>query len=52
MKHLLLAKGLWEVVDGTEETAEDVTAAAHAESQKKSLKAFSTIVLAISTSQL
>ena len=31
MKHLLLAKGVWEVVDGTEELAEDATAAARAE---------------------
>lgn len=50
MKHLLLAKGLWGVVDGTEEPTED--AAACAEFQKKSQKAFSTVVLAISTSQL
>ena len=52
MKHLLLAKGVWEVVDGTEELAEDATAAARAEFLKKSQKAFSSIVLAIKTSQL
>ena len=52
MKHLLLAKGVWEVVDGTEELAEDATAAVRAEFSKKSQKAFSSIVLAIKTSQL
>ena len=52
MKHLLLAKGLWGVVDGTEEPAEDAAAEIHAEFRKKSQKAFSTIVLAISASQL
>lgn len=51
MKHLLHAKGLWVVVDGTEEPAEEATAATCAEFQKKSQKAFSTVVLAISTSQ-
>lgn len=50
MKHLLLAKGLWGVMDGTKEPTED--AAARAEFQKKSQKAFSTVVLAISTFQL
>ena len=52
MKHLLLAKGLWEVVDETEVLAEDAAAAVRAEFKKKSQKAFSTIVLGISTSQL
>ena len=52
MKHLLLAKELWGMVDGTETLAEDVTAAARTEFQKRSQKAFSTLVLAIGTSQL
>ena len=52
MKHLLLAKGLWGVVEGSEMLAEDANAAAHAEFQKKSQKACSSIVLAISTPQL
>ena len=52
MKHLLLAKELWGMVDGTETLAEDATAAARTEFQKRSQKAFSTLVLAIGTSQL
>ena len=52
MKHLLLAKGLWNVVDGTEVLADDATAAAQAEFVKRSQRAFSTIMLAIGTSQL
>ena len=52
MKHLLLAKDLWEVVDGTKVLAEDAAAAVRAKFKKKSQKAFSTIVLGISTSQL
>ena len=52
MKHLLLAKGLWGLVDGSETLAEDANAAARAEFQKKSQRAFSTIVLAIGASQL
>ena len=52
MKHLLLAKGLWGVVDGTEEPADDAAAEIHAEFRKKLQKAFSTILLAISASQL
>ena len=52
MRHLLLAKGLWGYVDGTEVLGEGATAQVHAEFQKKSQKAFSTIVMAISSSQL
>ena len=52
MKHLLLAKGLWGVVDRTEVLAEDAAEEVRAEFQKKSQKAFSTLVLAISASQL
>ena len=52
MKHLLLAKGLWGLVDGSETLTEGATAAARAEFEKKSQRAFSTIVLAVSTPQL
>ena len=52
MKHLLLAKGLWGLVDGTEVLAEDANAQAQAEFQQKSLKEFFTIVLAIGSLQL
>ena len=52
MHHLLLAKGLWGYVDSTEKLAEDATAAVKADFSKKSQKAFSTIIMAISTSQL
>ena len=45
MKHLLLAKELWGMVDGTEKLAEDATAAAQTEFQKRSQEAFSTLVL-------
>ena len=50
MKHLLLAKGLWQVVEGTEVQPKEAQAAA--EFQKKSEKALATIVLGISTSKL
>lgn len=52
MHHLLLAKELWGYVDGTEKLAEDASAAVKAEFSKKSQKAFSTITMATSTSQL
>ena len=52
MRHLLLAKELWGHVDGTEVLRDGVTAAVRAEFQKKSQKAFSSIVMAISSSQL
>ena len=39
MCHLLLAKGLWGYVDGTEKLAEDATAAVWTEFLKKSQKA-------------
>jgi hypothetical protein len=52
MKHLLLTKGLWNVVDGTEVLADDATAAARAEFVKRSQRGYSTIVLAIGTSEL
>ena len=52
MRHLLLAKGLWEHVDGTATLADDAGEQVRANFRNKSQKAFSTIVLAISTSQL
>ena len=52
MRHLLLAEGLWEIDDGTEVLAESASAQTQTEFQKKSQRAFSTIVLAISTQQL
>lgn len=52
MKHLLLGKGLWGLVDGTETLAEGANAAAHADFQKQLQRAYSTIVLAISTAYL
>ena len=52
MKHLLLAKGLWEHVEGTAELDNNANAQARAEFTQKSQKAFSTIVLAINTNQL
>ena len=52
MRHLLMAKGLWGFVDGTEELAEDASAPAREEFKKKEQRAFSTIALAVCTSQL
>ena len=49
MRHLLSAKGLWKYVDGSEVVAEG---ADEIEFREKSQKAFSTIVMAISTPQL
>ena len=52
MKHLLLANGLWGLVDETEVLRHGATAQQEAEYNKRAQKAFSTIVLAISPSQL
>ena len=52
MKHLLLAKGLWSFVDGTEVLADGADAAARTDFQQKTQKAFSTIVMAVSVPQL
>ena len=52
IKHLLLAKGLWEQVEGTDVLAEDANDQARAEHTRRSRKAFSTIVMAVSTSQI
>ena len=45
MRHLLLAKGLWGLIDGTEVLAENANAQAQTEFQRKSQRKFSTIVL-------
>ena len=45
-------KGLWGVVDGIEVLADDAAEEVHAEFQKKPQKTLSTLVLAISASQL
>ena len=52
MKHLLLAKGLWGLVDGSEVLADDATTAAQALFRSRLQKAFSTIVFAIDSAQL
>lgn len=52
MRHLLLAKGLWSYVDGTEVLRESATAVQRAEFGKMSQKAFSSIIMTISSSQL
>ncbi len=52
MRHLLLAKGLWGFVDGTEVLVEGADAAARTDFQRTKQKAFSTIVMAVSVSQL
>ena len=50
MRHLLLAKGLWAFVDGSEVAGE--SAQARTEFNQKSERAFSTIALAVCTSHL
>ena len=50
--HLLLAKGFWEVVDGSETLPEDSSTQVRAEFKKKEQKALSTIALVVSTPQL
>ena len=52
MKHLLLAKGFWCIVDGSETLDSVASAERRAEYGLKSQKAFSTIVLAMNTAQL
>ena len=47
MKHLLLAKGLWGLVDGSAVLADDATAAVQDLFRSRLQKAFSTIILAI-----
>ena len=52
MRHLLLAKDFWGHVDGTDVLAEDASPQVQADFQRKSQKVFSTIVMAITSSQL
>ena len=48
----MLAKGLWGFIGGSEELANDADVETQADFQKKSQRAFSTLVMAISTPQL
>ena len=52
MKHLLLAKGLWGLVDGSKVLADDATTTVQALFRSRLQKAFSTIALAIDSAQL
>lgn len=52
MRHLLLAKGLWKYVDGSAVLADDADDRMRTDFSEKSQKALSTLVMAISTSQL
>ena len=52
MQHLLLPKGLWEYVDGTEAIREDASAQQQADFKKASQEAFSIIVMTMCASQL
>ena len=52
IKHLLLARGLWGLVNGTEALQDEANAQQQADYNKRSQKAFSTIVMAIGSSQL
>ena len=52
IKRLLLAKGLWGLVDGTEVLRAGATAQQEADFVKRQHKAFFTIVLSISPSEL
>ena len=51
-KHLLMAKGLWSLIDGSEVLASEASVAAEALFQSRLHKAFSTIILAIDSAQL
>ena len=52
MRHLLLGKGLYGLVDGSEELAEGANAQARTEHRKRLQKALTSIVMAVGTSQL
>ena len=52
MRHMVLVKGLWGFVDGTEDLYEETNPQAQADFQWRSQKPFSTIVMTISTPQL
>lgn len=52
LEHLLKAKGLWGMVQETEQLAADANAQVRAEFERKKEKAFSVLVLNVSTPQL
>ena len=52
IKHLLLAKDLWGFIDGTEVLQDDASAQQRTDFNKRSQKAFSTMVMSVSSSQL
>lgn len=52
MTHLLLVKGLWGVVDGSQALTESASQETVAQFRSKSQKTFWTIVLAIKSAQL
>ena len=52
IKHLLLARGLWGLVEGTEVLQGEANAQQRADFNKRIQKAFSTVVMAISSTQL
>lgn len=52
LEHLLKAKGLWGMVQETDQLAADANANTRAEFERRKEKAFSVLVLNVSTSQL
>ena len=52
MHHLLMVKGLWKYVDGSETLGDNATDAACTKFREELQKTISTIVMAISISQL
>ena len=52
LKHLLLAKDLWGLIDGTEILQDDASAHQREDFSKKSQKVFSTMVMSVSLPQL
>ena len=52
IKHLLLAKDLWGLVDGTEVLQDDTSAQQWVDFNKRSQKVFSTTLMSVSSSQL
>ena len=52
LRHLLMAKGLWKYVDGSAVLAERVAADVREKFQAEQQKAFSTIVMSVSSSLL
>ena len=51
MRHLLFTKGFWRLINGMEVLAESASAQVQTKFLRKSQRAISTIVLAISTQQ-